>query len=94
MKIYIILHLDKFHYVHVMDEYPQDMHVGMYCPSKHYKYRSHVCGNGASEWRGSGKVESGPFSTNVILSPGDHCYEDCDCREITVECILTSGTTR
>ena len=92
MRNHIFLHLDRFRYVHVKDEYPQGYYVGTRCPS-HYRYQRHVCGKGASTWRGNGNVEFGPFSSNLALSPGDHCYEDCDCREVTVECGLALGTT-
>ena len=93
MEIRIFLHLDRYRYVDVKDEYPKQYYVGERCPSD-YRYQRHVCGKGASEWNGNGNVEFGPFSTNLALSPGDHCYEDCDCREVTVECGLALGTTR
>ena len=74
-------------YVRVYKKYPQNRNAAAYCPAG-YKYSRHVCGSGASSWRGSGRVDYGPLSKNAYLNSGvgGHCHCCCNCRDITVEC--------
>ena len=72
-------------YVRVYKKYPQNRNAAAYCPAG-YRYSRHVCGTGAPAWRGSGRVQWGPYSNNPYLNLSGHCSTSCNCADITVEC--------
>ena len=74
-------------FVKVSDPFPQNKHVGYYCPSGYRHYR-HVCGSGANAWNGTESVQYGPYMFNKYLGDdfNNHCLRSCDCSEVMVEC--------
>ena len=73
-------------------------YVSTHCPLG-YSYVRHVCGDGATEWKGEGSVESGPFydDERIFLPPelfnDPICSIDCNCKTIAVECSRSEGIT-
>jgi len=83
-------------YVYVRDPYPQNAWVSHYCPGG-TMYSRHVCGSGASRWRGRTSVQYGPYSSNKYLTDNQrtdrHCSCCCNCNLVTVECRVLKTTT-
>jgi len=78
-------------YVFIDKPFPQDIYVGDSCPANTV-YKRHVCGAWASNWTGSERVGSGPFSQNHYLGLSAHCNTECDCTIVKVECEVGKGS--